>query len=144
MKKNTQKGKYLKTWSSARRQSFKTAILQSSDSRSLVVFSTCTGLVGPRLLAKDMIKRMVVCSPMTMSKKIWSALLLTGTDVSTCDMKHYLSDEFGLGACKPARKPGLNPPWKLKEILAHLFWFITFLKKRYKRHIINHIFDNEA
>jgi len=39
-----------------------------------------------------MIKKMVVRSPTTLSKKIWSDLLLTGADVSTSTLKCPFSD----------------------------------------------------
>jgi len=95
-------------------------IRQSSDLKSMVIFRTCTGLVGPRLPAKDhhMIKKKVVCSPTT-------ALLLTSTDVSTSTIKHQVSDEFGLRACKPVSLSRLTSSLKAKRYTfakAHLKW----------------------
>ena len=108
-----------KNWSSARLQS----IRQLPDSRRLLVFWTWTGLVGPRLPVK--VKKMVVHSPTTSSKKIRPHLLLTGADGSTSTIKRHFSDSFGLRVYKPARKRKLTPSMKAKRCAfakPHLDW----------------------
>ena len=72
-----------------------------------------------------LIKRMVVPSPTTSSKKIRSALLLKGTVASTSTIKRRLADNFGLKAYKPAKKPRLTPSMKAKRYAfakAHQHW----------------------
>ena len=72
-----------------------------------------------------MIKRMVVCSSTTSSKKIRLGLLLTGTVVSTSTIKRGLSDEFGIRGYKPTRKPRSTLFMKAKRYAFakdHLDW----------------------
>ena len=68
---------------------------------------------------------MVVRSSTRSSKNIRSALLLKGTVVSKTTIKRRLTDEFGLIAYKPAKKPRLTPSMKAKRYActkAHMDW----------------------
>ena len=54
-----------------------------------------------------LMKRITVRSPMSSSKKIRSALLARGTDVSARTVCRRLVSDFGLKLCKPAKNAAL-------------------------------------
>ena len=60
-------------------------------------------------------KRLIVRSPTSSNKKIRSTLLLKDTVVSKTTMKRRLTDEFGLKAHKPTKKPVLTHSIKAKR-----------------------------
>ena len=71
------------------------------------------------------IRRVAVHSPRSSSKKMRSALLAHGTDVSCKTVKRRLTKDFGLKAFKPAKKPRLTPAMKLKRLnfaKKHINW----------------------
>ena len=64
-------------------------------------------------------------SPRSSSKKMRSALLAHGTDVSSKTVKRRLTKDFGLKAFKPAKKKRLTPAMKLKRlnfVKKHINW----------------------
>ena len=72
-----------------------------------------------------LIKRVAVHSPRSSSKKMRSALLAHGTDVSCKTVKRRLTKDFGLKVFKPAKKPRLTPAMKLKRLnfaKKHINW----------------------
>ena len=72
-----------------------------------------------------LIRRVAVHSPRSSSKKMRSALLAHGTDVSCKTVKRRLTKDFGLKAFKPAKKPRLTPAMKLKRLnfaKKHINW----------------------
>ena len=65
----------------------------------------------PRVTFKKddhLMKRMVVCSPTSSSKKIKLPSLIKGTVVNKTTIKHRLNDEFMLKSYKPTKKPRLT------------------------------------
>ena len=80
-----------------------------------------------KITASDdhLIRRVAVHSPRSSSKKMRSALLAHGTDVSCKTVKRRLTKDFGLKAFKPAKKPRLTPAMKLKRLnfaKKHINW----------------------
>ena len=72
-----------------------------------------------------LIRRVAVHSPRSSFKKMRSALLAHGTDVSCKTVKRRLTKDFGLKAFKPAKKPRLTPAMKLKRLnfaKKHINW----------------------
>ena len=69
----------------------------------------------------NLIRRMVVRSPTSSTKKLQAALLRKGTRVTQMTISRRLSREFNLKLYKPARKPKLTPVMKAKRL--------TFAKK---------------
>ena len=64
----------------------------------------------------NFIRRMVVRSPTTSTKKLQAALLRKGTRVTQMTISRRLSREFNLKLYKPARKPRLTPVMKAKRL----------------------------
>ena len=72
-----------------------------------------------------LIRCVAVYSPRSSSKKMRSALLAHGTDVSCKAVKRRLTKDFGLKAFKPVKKPCLTPAMKLKKLnfaKKHINW----------------------
>ena len=63
-----------------------------------------------------LIRRVAVHSPQSSSKKMRSALLAHGTDVSCKTVKRRLTKNFGLKAFKPAKKTPPNSGNEIEEI----------------------------
>ena len=63
-----------------------------------------------------LIRRVAVRSPRSSSKKMRSALLAHGTDVSSKTVKRRLTKDFGLKAFKPAKKKPPNSSNEIEEI----------------------------
>ena len=64
-------------------------------------------------------------SPLSSSKKIRKELLQAGVNISRSTVSRRLNINFGLKACKPARKPRLTPLMKKKRFSfakAHHSW----------------------
>ena len=64
----------------------------------------------------NLIRRMVVRSPTSSTKKLQAALLRKGTRVTQMTISRRLSREFNLKWYKPARKPRLTPVMKAKRL----------------------------
>ena len=60
------------------------------------------------------IEKIAVQSPLSSSKKIRKELLQAGVNISRSTVSRRLNMNFGLKACKPARKPRLTPLMKKK------------------------------
>ena len=72
-----------------------------------------------------LIRRVAVHSPRSSSKKMHSALLAHGADVSCKTVKRRLTKDFGLKTFKPAKKSRLTPAMKLKRLnfaKKHIHW----------------------
>ena len=63
-----------------------------------------------------LIRRVAVHSPRSSSKKMRSALLAHGTDISCKTKKRRLTKDFGLKAFKPAKKTPPNSSNEIEEI----------------------------
>ena len=63
----------------------------------------------------NLIRRMVVRSPISSTKKLQAALLRKGTRVTQMTISRRLSREFNLKQYKPARKPRLTPVLNTKS-----------------------------
>ena len=71
------------------------------------------------------IKKIAVRSPLSSSTKIRQELLQAGVNISRSTVSRRLNMNFGLKACKPARKPRLTPMMKKKRLSfakAHRSW----------------------
>ena len=75
----------------------------------------------------NLIRRMVVRSPTSSTKKLQPALLRKGTRVTQMTISRRLSREFNLKSYKLARKPRLTPVMKAKRLAfakKHRHWTI--------------------
>ena len=73
------------------------------------------------------IRRTAVWSPMSSASKIRSILLAKGADISRRTISWCLVIDFGLKACKPAKKLRLTPAMKAKRLgfaEKHAKWMI--------------------
>ena len=61
-------------------------------------------------------RKVVICSPVSSSKKIQAKLMERGTVVSAKTIQRRLSLNFDLKSCKPARKPRLTQAMKKKRL----------------------------
>ena len=75
----------------------------------------------------NLIRRIVVRSPTSSTKKLQAALLRKGTRVTQMTISRRLSREFNLKSYKPARKSRLTPVIKAKRLAVakkHRDWTI--------------------